>query len=230
MSRQHASDDDVSRDRHPDRHPDTTRDRILAAAEEIFLDKGFDKATVRDICNQADANVAAVNYHFRDKRSLYYHVMFGWVEKIMSRYPLDMGVEPGMNAEQRLGAFIHSELLRLLPTLDADPHGALRRARLIMSELTSEPPNRELLMALHLPIKEYLDTILADLLGHAATQEAVDRCNNCVMGQCIHYLLIRLSGLDEKVRLENPEDIQALSRQITLFSLGGINAVVETPQ
>ena len=44
-----------------------TRDRLLAAAERLFADRGFKKVTVRDICTVAKANVAAINYHFGDK-------------------------------------------------------------------------------------------------------------------------------------------------------------------
>lgn len=204
---------------------DSTSDRILDAAEEVFLEKGFDKATVRDICSRADANVAAVNYHFRDKRNLYNQVLLSWADRAMGRYPLDMGVEPGMGPEELLEAFIHAELLRLLTSFDGDPARGLRRARLIMGELTNDPPHRELLEALHSPAKQYLDTILSRLLGPAATDKDIDQCCNFVTGQCVHYLLARLAGLEEAQGLETDEDIRALARRITVFSLGGVSAV-----
>jgi AcrR family transcriptional regulator len=51
---------------------DNTQDRLLDAAGEIFAAKGFESATVRDICRQANVNnLAAVNYYFGDKESLY---------------------------------------------------------------------------------------------------------------------------------------------------------------
>src|ERR1700720_1237146 len=50
---------------------DITRQRLLEAAEEVFADKGFKAASVRDICRRADANIAAVNYYFGDKERLY---------------------------------------------------------------------------------------------------------------------------------------------------------------
>ena len=50
---------------------DDTATRILDAAGPIFADKGFDRATVRDICQAAGVNLAGVNYYFRDKERLY---------------------------------------------------------------------------------------------------------------------------------------------------------------
>ena len=38
--------------------------RLLDAAEHLFADRGFDVVSVRDVTQLAEANVAAVNYHF----------------------------------------------------------------------------------------------------------------------------------------------------------------------
>ena len=47
-----------------------TRERILSAAEALFAERGFDTVSLRDITGAADANVAAVNYHFGSKDKL----------------------------------------------------------------------------------------------------------------------------------------------------------------
>ena len=52
-----------------------TRQRVLDAAAQLFAERGFRKVTVREICRRARANVAAVNYHFRDKAGLYREVV-----------------------------------------------------------------------------------------------------------------------------------------------------------
>ena len=54
---------------------ESTRDKILSAAGEVFAEQGFERATIRAITERAGANLAAVNYHFRDKAELYTRVV-----------------------------------------------------------------------------------------------------------------------------------------------------------
>jgi len=52
-----------------------TRARLLQAAGQVFADVGYRDATVRQICQLAEANIAAVNYHFGGKDELYAEVL-----------------------------------------------------------------------------------------------------------------------------------------------------------
>jgi AcrR family transcriptional regulator len=47
-----------------------TKTRILDAAEDIFIDCGFEAMSLRQITARADVNLAAVNYHFGSKEAL----------------------------------------------------------------------------------------------------------------------------------------------------------------
>lgn len=51
--------------------PDKTRDLILDEARKHFCEKGFDGASVREICCGASVNVSAIKYHFGGKEGLY---------------------------------------------------------------------------------------------------------------------------------------------------------------
>ncbi|MFG1494639.1 TetR/AcrR family transcriptional regulator [Halobacteriovorax sp. ZH4_bin.1] len=53
----------------------TTRDIILATASRLFADRGYDNTSIRDIAKEADANVSAINYHFKSKAGLYAEVL-----------------------------------------------------------------------------------------------------------------------------------------------------------
>jgi AcrR family transcriptional regulator len=55
---------------------DDTRSRLLESAGQVFAEKGFEAATVREICRGADVqNIAAINYYFGDKESLYHEAV-----------------------------------------------------------------------------------------------------------------------------------------------------------
>ena len=51
------------------RHIDT-RERILDAAEQLFMEHGYEGTSMRQITGEAVVNLAAVNYHFGSKESL----------------------------------------------------------------------------------------------------------------------------------------------------------------
>ena len=53
---------------------DDTRMRLLMAATTVFAEHGYHAATTREICRQANANLAAIHYHFGDKAELYREV------------------------------------------------------------------------------------------------------------------------------------------------------------
>ena len=52
-----------------------TKNRLLDAAEQLFLSKGFETVSIRELAAAADVNVAAVNYHFQGKDNLYREVI-----------------------------------------------------------------------------------------------------------------------------------------------------------
>jgi AcrR family transcriptional regulator len=51
-----------------------TEARIKEAAKKIFLEKGYEGTTTRDIAREADLNMALLNYYFRSKEKLFTQV------------------------------------------------------------------------------------------------------------------------------------------------------------
>lgn len=51
-----------------------TKDKILAVANDLFAMKGYDGTSVRDIAKEAQVNLSAINYHFKNKESLYFEL------------------------------------------------------------------------------------------------------------------------------------------------------------
>jgi AcrR family transcriptional regulator len=52
-----------------------TKERILDAAEALFMQHGFEATSLRAITNAAAVNLAAVNYHFGSKEELFQAVL-----------------------------------------------------------------------------------------------------------------------------------------------------------
>lgn len=57
------------------RGPAATKERILDAAETLFMEHGFEATSVRLITAAAGANLAAANYHFGSKEELFQAVL-----------------------------------------------------------------------------------------------------------------------------------------------------------
>src|SRR4051794_34765611 len=63
-----------------DQAPATTRDRILAAAAEVFAERGYEGAAVSDIARRAGFTTGAIYGRFRDKAELLLEVVRGVLE------------------------------------------------------------------------------------------------------------------------------------------------------
>jgi TetR/AcrR family transcriptional regulator len=61
---------------------DPTRDRILAAAADLFSDRSFAGATTREIAAKAGVTQPLLNYHFRSKDELWRAVVDALFERL----------------------------------------------------------------------------------------------------------------------------------------------------
>src|SRR2546427_11594195 len=102
-----------------------TRHRLLEAAGEVFAEKGFHHTTVRDIWERADANCAAVNYHFQGKEQLYAAVLAYAYQRALEKYPPTLDLPAIATPKQRLHAFVRAFLLRIFDEGHPAWHGKL---------------------------------------------------------------------------------------------------------
>jgi AcrR family transcriptional regulator len=195
---------------------------VIEIAGEVFADQGFRSATIRDICARAGANIAAVNYHFGDKESLYLAVLEHAHHTALSRYPPDLGTTPDSSAEERLRAFIRSFLLRLLD--DGVPAWL---GKLMAREMIEPTPALDgLVESVLRPLFTRLVAIVGDLApeeGEGADPERVRLCAQSVVGQCIFYrhaqeCLRRLGSAAVCGR----DKVEAIADHVTRFSLAAI--------
>ena len=54
---------------------EATARRIVAAATRLFAELGYDGASTKQICAAANANIAAIHYHFGSKEKLYLDIL-----------------------------------------------------------------------------------------------------------------------------------------------------------
>ncbi|MCC6426848.1 MAG: CerR family C-terminal domain-containing protein [Phycisphaerales bacterium] len=166
----------------PDIVQTNTKDRLLEAAGEVFADKGFREATVRDICARAGANLAAVNYHFRDKDSLYSAAFEHARRYEQERFPIASFRGSG-TPEERLAIFIRQFCIRLF-----DPGRPSWHVKLVAREMVE--PTWELDTIVQHAIKpkmEILCGIIADMTGLDPGCEAAQLCSASIVGQCLHH-------------------------------------------
>jgi AcrR family transcriptional regulator len=197
---------------------DTTPQRIVEAAGQIFAAKGFEAATVREICTRAEANVAAVNYHFGDKQRLYIEAVKRAHRSRELQFPMPEW-EPTATAETKLADFILT-LLKRMTSSDSGWESEL------MSREISRPTEAcaELARESIRPHFAMLNDILAELIP--GTDELERHLTAfSIVGQCLHYKFA-----DPVVRQLVSEaeyqsyDVELLARHITDFSLRSLRA------
>ena len=211
----------------PIAHQSDTRQRLLDAAGEVFARHGFRQATVREICRKAHANIAAVNYHFRDKDGLYAAVLREAQREAREKYPPTLGLGPDASAEQRLHAFIRSFLLRMFDPGRPAWHGLLMAREMVEPTAALDAIIEESVR----PRYELLREIVRDLAGPGMSEERVRLSLQSIVGQCMYYhygrrVLARLnpSGDDQSF------DPERLAEHITDFSLAAIRHLAESPR
>ena len=94
------------------RNSEETKERILCAAQSLFAQRGFEAVSLREITAEAEANVAAVNYHFGGKDALIDAVIVRHMMPVMTERMKLLAV-----AQQR--ADDSSGVIPVVETLDA---------------------------------------------------------------------------------------------------------------
>ena len=199
-----------------------TRRNLLDAAAEVFAEVGFRNATVREICQRAGANVAAINYHFGDKEKLYLEVLRRSQEQAFQKFPPDYGVEPGASAEQKLRAFVRSFLLRIFDEGCTAHHGKMMSREMIDPTTALDALIEEKIR----PQAMQLASIVRELVGPQVEDETVRLCAMSIVSQCVfhHHCRPVVSRLFPGQKFTSA-DAERLADHITRFSLGALKEI-----
>jgi AcrR family transcriptional regulator len=219
-------------DREPTRGSPDTKDRILAAAEALFMEQGYAATSLRAITTQANVNLAAVNYHFGSKEALIREVFdrrLGPLNQArldyLTRVEFEAGGRP-LTPEKILEAMITPVV-----QLSRDP---LKRGAVflrLLGRALSEPADT---MKQVLPV-HYRDVVLRfkDALVRALPdvpeQELVWR-----MHFTFGAMAYAMAGNDAlqlitTCEVEGADDAEAIIRRLVPFLAAGLKAPVPLP-
>ncbi|MGI9474750.1 MAG: CerR family C-terminal domain-containing protein [Rubripirellula sp.] len=192
-----------------------TRSRLLAAAGPVFANRGFDGATVREICAAAEVNIALVGYHFGDKMGLYRQVVQNIRDSRAKRFPAPD--TEGESPQKTLFKLVQTLLARMLTPEELD-----WETRILLREMQSPTPVFEsIVQEFFRPLFEQLVDTLQELVGDEACRHTLEQLAFSTVGQCLYYRVGTgvVQILIPAQRREGHYDINSLGRHITAVML-----------
>lgn len=197
-----------------------TKDALLTAAIEVFADKGFDAATVRDICGLANANVAAVNYHYGGKDALYVAVL----EFVFPNEEYFESTDSSMPPEKRLRVYLRTMVRDIYErgnSMIAD------RWAIFLREMAKPSHNLDFIVQRQMqPRVNELREIVGAILGPDTPEHGLAFASASIWVLMLDHLLSQpiLNRLTPK-RPEVLSNLDAYVDHLVKFSLGGLHAV-----
>jgi len=201
-----------------------TRRRLLEAAGRLFASKGYHDTHTADICSEAGANSAAVNYYFGGKEDLYVESWRHAFKQSLERCPAGGGVAASAPPEERLRARLRALIERIVDPSNIE-FDIAHRESVNPTGLLAEAMERSVG-----PLRERMHALVRELLGADASPTVVRLCEMSVVAQCFGLLHERRRRDTLRGRqLPSPSlcemNVDDLVDHILAFSLAGIRGV-----
>src|SRR5262249_51327041 len=150
------------------------------AAGEVFAEHGFRDTTIREICERAKANIAAVHYHFGDKEELYAAVFSCARTCAVAGFDQITSAAP---AEGRLRGFVRAALQRLF-----DQGRPAWLGRLVAREMIDPTKALDNLVNEQIrPNSERIRALVRELIGAEIDEQELWRCTFSIAAQWLFY-------------------------------------------
>jgi len=192
---------------------------LLAAAVDVFAEKGYRDATIAEISGRAKANIAAVNYHFGDKETLYREAWrYAFSESIKAR-PSNAGVRDTAPPEERLRGQIMALLHRV--------NDKKNKEFLIVLKEFANPTGLldEIMREMLFPLQKMMQDSIRELLGKQASDMQIQFCEISIISQCINPMVLRRG--DDTNTPPVMKNLKAYANHVVQFSLAGIYKIQE---
>jgi AcrR family transcriptional regulator len=204
-----------------------TQERILANAEVLFMEHGYEATSLRMITKEAGVNLAAVNYHFGSKEELFQAVLTRRLDplnleriKMLAKLEAHYG-EKSVPLDQILSAMFLPAL-----QLGRDPsRGGQNFLRLLGRAYVDPAPFiRQLLSQQYGQMINRFKGAFSKALPHLAKEELTMRLH-FVMG-ALAYTLAGTDALKliSTINPEQPQDDTLLLRKLAPFLTAGLQA------
>ncbi|HEX5093628.1 MAG TPA: TetR/AcrR family transcriptional regulator [Burkholderiales bacterium] len=211
----------------PLKPPKETQVRILDAAEELFMQHGFEGASMRMLTARAGVNLAAVNYHFGSKDALIEAVFHRRLDPMnaqrlaeLDRLEAEAEGKP-LAPEAIIRAFL-SASLRMVE----DVRNGGRNFSRLLGRAYTEPakPIRQLIGRMYAPAMERFKTALARALPELPRDELVWRMH--FMFGTLAYTLAATDTVQliAGAKPEDRYDARVLEDRLATFMSAGLLA------
>jgi AcrR family transcriptional regulator len=201
----------------------TTHECLLSVARKLFGRFGFKGVSVRQICDAADVNQAAISYHFKGKEELYRHCLEEGMNKDLDKFA---GIlTPAKNREDmeaKLGLFLQQFYDHMSENADV--------VKMVVHEMNDPSPIgidiiEKISKTIPFLLMSFLEQAKADGVLHAGMDPK--SLNSFLCSQVMTQILF-----EEKVKrnhgdewgFSNPAARKFLVNQIMLIMSGGIYA------
>jgi AcrR family transcriptional regulator len=192
-----------------------TREKLIEAAGEVFAEKGLYGAVIRDITRRAGANVASVNYHFRDKFELYTQVLRRAHERVIE------AMNQPLTAETPEGRV--RELLSAMLTSALDPARPKWQTRLLGRELLEPTPALDLMDDLMRPTAQRLWEVIREIRPDLSQEELMLAVAG-VVARCVFH--VYHGHIVQRMFPSVPEPkLETLVEHVVEFSLAALRGL-----
>lgn len=199
-----------------------TRQQLLQAAGEVFAAHGYARATGKEICQRANANAAAVNYHFGGKDGLYAAVLEEAHRRLISIESLAAAAQSDTDARSKLRLFIGGIVNEI-----ADRDESAWELRVLSRELLSQSSLMERMITNQvLPKVKIFSGIVAEIMQLPVTHPAVARSLVNIVGPCV-FLLIANRLLQRRILPQLDLDAAGLTEHMVCFALAGMQTIAQ---
>jgi len=199
-----------------------SRARILDVAEGLFAFKGYDAVTVREITKGARCNLAAVNYHFGNKRNLYLEVFRSrWLPRagrIRRQVKEALRGQTSPSPRAAIRALAEAYIEGPLSDAEQQRHSQLMAREMVRPTEAFDLVVREVMGPLFRDLQELLSPAMKDHPSHEALMLRI----HSILAMVIHFNFARVAVSRMSGREYDAAFKKQLVAHITEFSLRGL--------